>query len=253
MNPKTKRARQGGNPNLALIPNQSTINKESFHMLSRNTKLSKVQSAAQKKTTQLSWEDFGDNSVFGYEIGIAADPSCHSFLPPNPLFSWLLANKLDGLLFKSLDRFCPLFGLYAYYGEPSLWFSPPPSGADNTVGIIIGRDSSGHIRAIGTNLMSDPTRSINTSTNCVFTKYDSLAGNSLGQSRLIENEISARMTAGNIERAKEIENEAFKFRTMAVYILVIDGDNSYLGMDVAIAAPSHRPSDMSYEFVGEII
>ena len=222
-------------------------------MVTRNTKISKVASKNKQTNLNLSWESLGDNSVFGHEMSIAADPSCHGFFPPNPLFTWLQANKQEALLFKALDRLCSLFPLVGDNNLPSLYLSPPPSGANNTVGIVIGRDANGAIRAAGTNIMSNPARSINTTSPDFFSTYDAMAENTLSQSRLIENEISSRMTDGNLERSKEIEDEAFKFRTMPIYILVIDGEHSLIGMDVALAYPSRRPTNLSREFTGEIL
>ena len=202
---------------------------------------------------RISWGSHRENSVFGYEASIAEDTSCHEFFKPNPLFIWLEANHLNDSLFKALDKFCPLYPLVSYYGQPSIWLSPPPSGAGNTVGIIIGRDSSNRLRIIGSNFINNPAGSINVPTKSFFDTYDSLGGSSLAISRLIENEISSRMTEDNFKRAKEIEDEAFKFRTMPIYILVIDDGSTYLGMDVALVTASRRPSDMSYEYAGEII
>jgi len=222
-------------------------------MVTRNSKISKAASAITQTNIHPSWASLGDNSVFGYEMSIAADPSCHGFLPPNPLFTWLQANKQEALLFKALDCFCPLFPIVSDRILPSLYLSPPPSGANNTVGIVIGRDANGVIRAVGTNIMSNPVRSINTPGSDFFSAYDASAGNSLIQSRLIENEISSRMTSSNLKRSKEVEDEAFKFRTMPIYILVIEGEHSLIGMDVAVAYPSRRPTNLSREFLGEIL
>jgi hypothetical protein len=253
MSPKTKRARQGGNPNLAPTPNQFAINKESCTMVTKNTATIKRATNGQANKTITSWSSHGKNSVFGYEMSIAADPTCHGFLPPNPLFTWLKVNNLNNHLYKALDLLCPLFPVNCYPDQPSIWLSPPPSGAGNSVGIIIVRDNHNCLKMYGTNFMSDPTRAVNTPNPHLLNALNLMAGNSMGTSRLIEDEISAQMTSGNYERAKEIESEAFKFRTMSVYILVIDGAKTYMGMDVAIATAARRPSDMSYEFAGEIV
>lgn len=222
-------------------------------MVTKNTATIKRSSSGQSNAAATSWSSHGENSVFGYEMSIAADPTCHGFLPPNPLFTWLKVNKLNDSLYKTLDQLCPLFPVNCYPDQPSIWLSPPPSGAGNSVGIIIGRDINNRLKIFGTNFMSDPTRALNTPNPHLFGALDLMAGNSLGISRLIEDEIGAQMTRENYERAKEIENEAFKFRTMSVYILVIDGAKTFMGMDVALATAARRPSNMSYEFAGEIV
>ena len=252
MKRQMKRARQGGNPNLALIPYKSIINKELIHMVSTNKKLCKTSHRKTPVKTISPWKTHRNNSVFGYEMSIAEDQSCHQYLKPNPLFMWLDANKLNSVLFDVLERLCPLHPVVSYFGQTSLWLATPPSGSGNTVGIIIGRDKSNRLRIIGTNFMSSPGRSINTPNECVFEAFDAHDGNALAIYRLIENEISARMTSEEVEISKIIEHEAYKYRTMPIYILVIDGDKSYFGIDTAVVSGDH-PSDMTYEFAGEIL
>jgi hypothetical protein len=60
------------------------------------------------------------------------------------------------------------------------------------------------------------------------------------------------MTSDEVKDSKRVEIEASKYRTMPIYILVIDGENSYLGIDTAVVTGDY-PSDMSYEFAGEIL
>ena len=220
-------------------------------MLSINTALGKVPRKKNLVTTVSPWITHRDNSVFGYEMSIVEDPSCQEFLKSDPLFMWLDANKLNSSLFDVLAKLCPLHPVNSYYGQTSLWLSPPPSGSCNTVGIIIGKDATNCIRIIGTNFMNNPARSINKPNQSVFEVYDSLGNNSSEISQLIENEISSRMTSHELKISKIIEDEAYKYRTMPVYILVIDGIKSYFAIEVALVTGDY-PSDMSYEFAGEI-
>lgn len=242
MRPKLNRARQGCNPNLALTPHQANTNKELTAMLPKNKYLSKAS----------PWITDRNNSVFGYEMSIAEDPSCHWFSKPHPLFHWLNENNLNSSLFDALAKLSPLHPVVSYNGHTSLWLSPPPSGSGNAVGIIIGRDKSNKLRIIGTNIMNCPAGSVNTPNACVFEAFDSLEGNALSIYRLIENEISSRMTPEEVAISKVIEHEAYKYRTMPIYILAIDGDKSYFGIDTAVVSGDY-PSDMSYEFAGEIL
>jgi len=242
MRSKSKRARQGCNPNLALTPHQANTNKEFNAMLPKNIRLSKAS----------PWITHRNNSVFGYEMGIAEDLSCHWLSKPHPLFQWLNENNLNNTLFDVLAKLSPLHPVVSYNGHTSLWLSPPPSGAGNVIGIIIGRDKSNQLRIIGTNFMNSPGGSINTPNACVFEAFDALDGNTLSIYRLIENEISSRMTSEDLEISKVIEHEAYKYRTMPIYILAIDGDKSYFGIDTAVVTGDY-PSDLSYEFAGEIL
>ena len=253
MTTKTKRARQGYSPSLAPIPHKSKINKELNSMLTKKQSVSKASSKNSQNNLQPSWKSFGDNSQFGHEIAIAANPDIYLPSQPIPLFTWLRQNKLNADLYIALDTLCPLFPLTAYGDIPSIWVSPPPSGASNTVGIIFGRDNLNQLRVIGTNFMSDPANSINSPTPSLFEAFDLLSNNSLQQSRLIENEISSRMTDEEFETAKEIEEQAFVFRVMPVYLMAIDGDSTYIAIGLAKAYPLCRPSNMNIEFAGEIL
>jgi hypothetical protein len=250
---KIKRARKGCSPSLAPIPHKSKINKELNSMLPKNQNVSKTRFKNSQNNLQPSWMSFGDNSQFGNEIAIAANPDVYLPSQPIPLFTWLRQNKLNADLYKALDMLCPLFPLTAYGDIPSIWASPPPSGASNTVGVIFGRDNLNQLRIIGTNFMSDPANSINSPTLSLFEAFDLLSNNSLQQSRLIENEISSRMTDEEFDAAKEIEEQAFAFRVMPVYLMAIDGDNTYLAMGLAKAYPLTRTSNMNIEFAGEIL
>jgi hypothetical protein len=251
MNLKTERARQGGSPSLAPTPNQSNIKKELTAMVSINSKLSKVVSNTSTATQPSPWITRKEDSVFGYEMSIAEDPSCHTFIKPNPLFVWLNANKLNTALFDVLAKLCPLYPVVSNRGHTSIWLSPPPSGSGNTVGIIIGRDKSNQLRIIGTNFMNCPASSINSPSECVFEAFDALGDSALAIYRLIENEISARMTSNELKISEQIEEEAYKYRTMSIYLLVIDGENSYFAIDTALVLGDH-PSDMSFEYAGEL-
>lgn len=238
---KTKRASQGCNAKLAPTRGQ-IINK----ILGKAHRFQEV-------TMPISpWVTHRNNSIFGYEMSIVEDLSCHQYLYPNPLFSWLDANKLNNVLFDVLAKLCPLHPVVSYYGQPSLWLAPPPSGSGNTVGIIIGRDKSNRLRIIGTNFMNNPTRSFNRPSECVFESFDSLGGQVLAIYRLIENEIGARMTLDEVNISELIESEAYKYRTMAIYILVIDENKSYFGIETAVVTGDY-PSDMTYEFAGELL
>lgn len=251
MTPQTKRARQGCSPHPAHLPHKFGLNKELIVMLHINSQSGKTASSS-SNNNQSPWITQRERHIFGYELSIAEDHTCHSFMKPHPLFAWIHANKLNATLFDVLAKLCPLHPVISYRGQTALWLSNPPSGSGNTVGIIIGRDKSNRLRIIGTNFMNSPTRSSARPTQCIFDAYDSLSDNDLKIYRLIENEISARMTSNEIKIAAAIEHEAFKYRTMPIYILVIDGEHSYLAIDTAMVSGNY-PSDMSYEFAGELV
>lgn len=253
MSLKRKRARQGCHPNLAPTPNKSTISKESIAMLPKNSGVSKATRKNCVSTKQSPWITHRDNSVFGLEMRIAEEANYSNIPEPNPLFVWLNENNLNSDLFKALDKLCPLHPVVSYNGNTSLWLSPPPSGSGNTVGIIIGKDISGQLRIIGTNFMNNPDRRFTCKpSKNIFEDFDAIFNSPLSIYNLIENEINSRMTSEVVAISKIIEREAFKYRTMPIYILLIDGDKSYFAIDTAVVSGDY-PSDMSYEFAGEVV
>ena len=52
--------------------------------------------------------------------------------------------------------------------------------------------------------------------------------------------------------SETIEHDAKKYRTMPIYILVLDDLTAHIGMEIAYVDGDY-PSDMSIEFAGEII
>jgi hypothetical protein len=253
MTTKLKRARQGGNPNLALTnPSNITRNKEAINMLANNSNLSKL--TRHQRSTQKSsspWIAHQTGSIFGYELSIAKDQSVHDYWKPDPLFLWVHSNNVEDILFRALIKLAPLHPVVSYQGDTSVWVSPPPSGSGNTVGIIIGKDKFGTIRLIGTNLMSTPGNSSGLPEQNIFDSFD-LIEYELAKSIFIQKQIGLRMTSDEVCNSRIIEREARKYRTMAIYILAITDGGNLFAIDTA-AVDGNYPSDMSKEFAGKIL
>jgi len=253
MTTKIKRARQGGNPNLALTnPSNMTRNKEAFYMLANNSNLSKL--ARHQRSNQKSsspWITHQAGSIFGYELSIAKDQSVHDYWKPDPFFSWIHANNAEDILFRALIKLAPLHPVVSYQGDTSIWVSPPPSGSGNTVGIIIGKDKLGGIRLIGSNLISTPDNSRGLPDENIFDSF-ALKEYWRDKNNFIQEQIGLRMTSDEARISIVVEKEAQKYRTMAIYILAITDSGNYFAIDTAVVDGNY-PSDMSNEFVGEIL
>lgn len=204
------------------------------------------------------WITHRDNSAFGYEMSIAEDKTCHSYKTPHPLFSWIDKNGMNTKLFEVLATFCPLHPLISYHGETSVWLSPP-YGIGNVVGIICGRDENNNIRIIGSNSIFSPNNLINkqsqyviNSSHAIFNQYDLIKNNTQDVIRLISSEIYSRMDSVELARSARAEDEAYKFSTVPIHILVIDGQESFIAIDTAVVT-GNNPSNLSLEFTGEIL
>jgi hypothetical protein len=60
------------------------------------------------------------------------------------------------------------------------------------------------------------------------------------------------MTSDEARNSIVVEKEAQKYRTMAIYMLAITDSGNYFAIDTAVVDGNY-PSDMSNEFVGEIL
>jgi len=198
-----------------------------------------------------SWAEYPEQHSFGYELSLAKDNSFEPYPPAHDLFQWIHKNGAENQLFNALDQLAPLHPTISYNGYVSMWYSAPPSGSSNTVGIIIGKTPQGELRGIGTNFMRAPWSAPGMPNPNLFQSYDSLTRD-LERSEFIQKEIALRMTSSDLRNSKIIEQSADKHRTMPIYILVLDEATSLIACDIACVDGDH-PSNMSLEFVGDIL
>jgi len=201
---------------------------------------------------QLAWKEHGGCSVFGNELGFAKEDGLSGFFSPLPFSVWLVKNKAEDLLFKSLDKLCPLLPSNGYGDRPSIHLSPPPSGYETSTFIIIGKDSKKKLRAIGSNSVNPNFQHLSkVNSENVFDTFDTLA-NPSDITELISTVVFKNMGNNEKELLKKHAIQADKFRTMAVVILVLDKDKPHFGIDLALVRPTWSSSNLDYEFAGEI-
>jgi len=199
------------------------------------------------------WKKLKTDSIFGYELDIAQDKSCHIFFKPHPIFEWISKNNAEDKLFKALDKLCPLKPLESHRGEPGLYLSAPQSGLDSAVFIVIGKDSSNKLRVIGCNWINPSflTFKAHQQLKNIYSVYDQLQ-NDVEREELIRSEVFRSMTTIELGLLNKFKEEAFKYGTAVVVIMVVDNSNRLFAIDTALVK-TVSSGDFSQEFVGEII
>ena len=197
------------------------------------------------------WEDASLESPFRTELSLANDPIDLPIYKSRPEFQWIDKYNAGDLLFRGLTKFAPLYPIIAYKKEISSWLSPAISGSGNTVLLILGKDKSGVVRLAGTNYLNMPQCNNNFTAINFFEDYDRATSRTEKES-LIYNMISSQMTLDDLRNAKQVTYQAEVFRTMAIGLLVLDATKSYMAFSPAVVYGNY-PSDMSLEFMGEIL
>ena len=194
------------------------------------------------------WQDPSLENLFRIELSLVSDPIDLPMYKSLTAFQWIHKTKTAGLLFRGLTKFAPLYPVNAYKGEIS---SSPPSGSGNTVLLILGKDQKGKARLVGTNYLNMPQCNNNFTAINFFEDYDKATSRTEKES-LIYNMISSQMTWDDLRNAKQVTYQAEVFRTMAIALLILDGEKSYMAFSPAVVYGNY-PSDLSLEFLGEVL
>jgi hypothetical protein len=197
------------------------------------------------------WQDPSAESPIRTELSLASDPIDFPMYKSLKAFQWIHKYNAEDLLFRGLTKFAPLYPVIAYKGEISSWLSPPPSGSGNTVLLILGKDKKGMVRLVGTNYLNMPQCNNNFTANNFFEDYNRATSRTEKES-LIYNMISSQMTWDDLRIAKQVTHQAEVVRTMPIALLVLDGEKSYMAFSPAVVYGNY-PSDMSLEFMGEVL
>ena len=198
------------------------------------------------------WQDPSLENLFRTELSYASEPIDIPFYKSLPALKWVNSNNASKLLFKGLAKFSPLYPTMAYKNQISAWLSPPPSGYNNTVLIVLGKDSSGKKRLIGSNYANWPRGGGNDLlTWDFFSEFDQLTSDTAKET-LIFNTVSSHMTCKDIDIAKAVLYQSEVVRTMPIALLVLDATKSYMAFSPAVVHGNY-PADFSKEFMGEIL
>ena len=201
------------------------------------------------KTNKSIWLDDSYPNVVLTEIYDAEHPFPGEENKPMKVFEWIYKNNAKKILFSSLSEFAPLFPVVSYQGEASAYLSPPPSGSGNAIYIIIGKDQTGKIRAVGGNYFNSTDRG-NYSSKDFWKDYDSRKDD---QSKfgLISGVIGFHTKNYPTKDIDETERISEYVRTMPIYLLTLDGQIGHMAIFPAIVCGKY-PCDFSYEKLGEV-
>ncbi len=213
------------------------------------SKLLKAKIAASQTNSVSPWERPELDHLFRYELEIAARPKRGDPSTVHPVFAYIHKHKLNKLFYKGLTRFAPLVPVCSQMERELFWISP--SGDDTSVFIVVGKDGKGQQRIVGGNMFREPTRQAIRAGINFFDKYDSL-DNQYAQENLISNAIASHMgTIGYAQSVKAAWAEQL-FGIRAIYVLVIDGDKTYIAISYAVVHYSFSV-DRSWQYqFGEV-
>ena len=197
------------------------------------------------------WLDSNLENLFRTELSYAREPIGFYGYRCHPALKWVDRNNASKLLYNGLAKFAPLCPIVAYKEKTSAYVSPPLSGYNNSALMILGRDSTGKKRLIGSNYANWPTGGCSLPKSNFFDEFDQLTSRTAREG-LIFNTVSSHMTYEDISIAKTVAYQSALFRTMPVALLVLDGEKSHMAFCPAVVYGSY-PCDMSLEFLGEVL
>jgi hypothetical protein len=159
--------------------------------------------------------DFQRESAFFRD----ADPAVRA--KASEPFIWLVNNKAEPLLYSALARFAPLVPIAGLDGKPELWRSPPPSGLGGHVGIVIGLNTNGELRCVGSNCMPVPGKPTSSAPPEFFKTYDALR-TIADQVNHIHQTICAAASP-HLVRVESVCAEGQRYRTLPIFLAILDG------------------------------
>jgi len=239
-------------PKLTLTQNSETTQKlKGFIMLAKNSGSNNLNGKVISP-----WLDTKYGNLIKDEFQLAKEKlplNYGAYFQPLPLFKRI--NDLGGekLLFRGLGRLAPMLPLIGYNGDIAIWTSPPPSGLGNTIFIVMGHDCNNQLRLVGGNWFTDPKQRPGTvlTNNNFFTLFDQ--NSQRQQMQLVKDVIEFSTRSIDLKYLQEIRATCEHFHTMPIYIVVLENN---LGQSLFQACPAViegvRPSNMSFEFFGEI-
>lgn len=200
-----------------------------------------------------SWTAPNCHNDFRHELDIAGDADTGVRTRAHAAFKWLKNNSAERWLFAALERAAPLVPMTGLRGTPDHWRSPPPSGAGNCVGIVIGRGADGTLRCAVSNTLTRgypvrgagaPSRTLGGTTMPDPDTLDAPA---------IQAEIeNAAFGGGHEEHVEHVIREGRRCATMPLF-LVVFGDGAPHFYATTALAQTGRQYLFRREFTGEVV
>ena len=166
---------------------------------------------------------------FRHEIELALEVSTQPRLIPDPVFKWICANNAEPLLYASLAKYAPLLPSLGYDNEVRISTAPPLSGNGNAIYLIMGKDKEGAVRITGGNYFSSPeAKDCEVASSAVFFSKMDLLSNAEDRMNLVDETMSSSISEADGEWLTRLREQCNSFDTMPIYLLVLDGEESYL-------------------------
>ena len=197
-----------------------------------------------------SWADLEKLSDFQYELSIANEPVPIPYLDAHPAFAYITKKKLAKQLYAVLDKLAPLLPFPGFDGSPLLWLSPPPSGANNRIGLILVEDGEGRHLFFGSNFIEQTPRASGEAVpDDLLSRFLGCTGY-IDTTALITKVLNA-VAADWQPAIAQVESEGERFRTMPIYLAVVTRKCTSFYCTSA-RLEGHYQSKMSLEIFGEI-
>jgi len=176
------------------------------------------------------------------------------YFTPLPIFKEIYDLGGEEILYRGLAQLAPMFPLATYHGDIAVWTSPPPSGLDNAIFIVIGHDSNNRLRLVGGNWFTEPKKriGIKLSSKEFFNKFDQ--SNDYDKFQLIKDTVEFSIKDSYLHNLLELSAQCELFHTMPIYIVLLGKSESQsIFQSCPAVIEGVRPSNMSFEFLGEIL
>jgi hypothetical protein len=209
--------------------------------------------------SQSPWLDPTKSNMFKDEFQLIEDikiqpeiQNGNPYFEPLEIFKWIHKNNGGEKLFEALAKLAPMYPVVAYKGRVASWISPPPSGSGNVVWIVIGRDKSRRLRVCGTSRCSKPWATTDTELSAIefFEQYD-LTTTDREKEELLSKVFSIAYRQIGKDNICGVTRRCDIYNTMPIFFTVLKSKGSISQVTEAVIQGDY-PSDMSYEFTGEI-
>jgi hypothetical protein len=227
-----------------------TKNKKGFSMLSKksNYHLHEISSP---------WLDkkYGNQIKEQFQLAKENPPvDWGPYFTPLPIFKEIYDLGGEEILYRGLAQLAPMFPLTTYHGDIAVWTSPPPSGLGNAIFIVIGQGSNNRLRLVGGNWFTEPKKriGIKLSGKEFFNKFDQSID--YDKFQLVKDTVEFSIKDSDLHNLLELSAQCELFHTMPIYIVLLGkSDSQSMFQSCPAVIEGVRPTNMSFEFLGEIL
>lgn len=166
------------------------------------------------------------------------------------VFRWIDSNNAFDLLVNALTRCAPVKAIKGVEDKPSLWLSPPPAGQGHHATVVIGVPEKGPARCVASNEVVQPNKESKASSPKNFFQLFDTSKLPADQIKLVQQIVNAACS-DQMELVEKICAECQKFRTMAVFIVVLTADKPLVFITTLIATGPPQ-KNLKQAFTGKV-